>query len=181
MYKIYKIRADHVIDYAAEELKKYLRMMMPDGENFNILYNPEAVEGYRLGLMSDFGLDTSEAKDVRLDDILHICVIDVQVTIERFSSFQVESQSFELVFRFRSNLGEINSAFKPHIQKTRTAEIEFLKSDRHLYCVDHALLRYISFHNVIVILSEYNLFIIDFNADTISYFSDSFKSCFFEY
>ena len=33
MLKIYKIDASPVIDFAAEELKKYLRMMMPmDGE-----------------------------------------------------------------------------------------------------------------------------------------------------
>ena len=30
MLYINKLRADHVIDFAAEELKKYLRMMMPD-------------------------------------------------------------------------------------------------------------------------------------------------------
>ena len=29
MLQINKLRADHVIDFAAEELKKYLRMMMP--------------------------------------------------------------------------------------------------------------------------------------------------------
>ena len=30
MFRIYKITSDHVVDYAAEELKKYLRMMMPE-------------------------------------------------------------------------------------------------------------------------------------------------------
>jgi hypothetical protein len=72
MINIHKVSYGSPIDYAAEELKKYLRMMMPDGENFNILYNPEAVEGYRLGLMSDFGLDTSDAEDTELDDIIYI-------------------------------------------------------------------------------------------------------------
>ena len=72
MYKIYKIRADHVIDYAAEELKKYLRMMMPRCGEIDIVYDPSAKEGFRLGLMEDFGLDTGEAKDLVLDDILHI-------------------------------------------------------------------------------------------------------------
>ena len=72
MYFINKISLGSAIDFAAEELKKYLRMMMPDGETFNILYNPGAVEGYRLGLMSDFGLDTSDAEDTELDDIIYI-------------------------------------------------------------------------------------------------------------
>jgi len=72
MYQIFKICADHVIDFAAEELKKYLRMMMPQDGDVTISYDPNATEGYRLGLLSDFGLDTSEADDLSLDDILHI-------------------------------------------------------------------------------------------------------------
>ena len=69
---INKIRADHVIDFAAEELKKYLRMMMPESPEIDIVYNPDAKNGFRLGLLSDFSLDTSEASDLRLDDIVHI-------------------------------------------------------------------------------------------------------------
>ena len=72
MYKIYKITSNHVVDFAAEELKKYLRMMMPRCGEITIEYNPEATEGFRLGLMQDFGLDVSEAPDIALDDILHI-------------------------------------------------------------------------------------------------------------
>ena len=72
MYFIHKITSDHVVDFAAEELKKYLRMMMPRCGEIDISYNPDATDGFRLGLMQDFGLDTSEAKDSALDDILHI-------------------------------------------------------------------------------------------------------------
>ncbi|MBQ5800492.1 MAG: DUF4838 domain-containing protein, partial [Clostridia bacterium] len=72
MYYIYKVTSDHVIDFAAEELKKYLRMMMPRSGEIEISYSPNAKEGFRLGLMSDFDLDVSEASDVSLDDILHI-------------------------------------------------------------------------------------------------------------
>jgi len=72
MYKIYKITSDPTVDFAAEELKKYLRMMMPRCGEIEIEYEPEAKEGFRLGLMQDFGLDVSEAPDVELDDILHI-------------------------------------------------------------------------------------------------------------
>ena len=72
MYYIYKVTSDHVIDFAAEELKKYLRMMMPRSGEIEISYSPNAKEGFRLGLMSDFDLDVSEASDVFLDDILHI-------------------------------------------------------------------------------------------------------------
>ena len=71
MFTIYKLRADHVIDFAAEELKKYLRMMMPEGGDVTIAYAPEATEGFRLGLLEDFGLP-NEAEDVRLDDVLHV-------------------------------------------------------------------------------------------------------------
>ena len=72
MYKIYKITSNTVVDFAAEELKKYLRMMMPRCGEISIEYAPDAKDGFRLGLMADFGLDTSEALDIDLDDILHI-------------------------------------------------------------------------------------------------------------
>ena len=72
MYTIYKITSDHTVDFAAEELKKYLRMMMPRCGEIEIKYDPEAKDGFRLGLMQDFGIDTSEAEDTTLDDIIHI-------------------------------------------------------------------------------------------------------------
>ena len=72
MYRIYKINDSTVVDFAAEELKKYMRMMMPDCGEIVIQRKLDATEGFRLGLMSDFGLDTSEAEDVELDDIVHI-------------------------------------------------------------------------------------------------------------
>ena len=72
MYCIYKITAHPVVDFAAQELKKYLRMLMPRCGEIPISYNPDATEGFRLGLMADFSLDTAEAEDLSLDDILHI-------------------------------------------------------------------------------------------------------------
>ena len=71
MYRINKMRADNVIDYAAEELKKYLRMMMPECGEIDITFKPEATDGFRLGLLEDFGLP-NEAPDAALDDIVHI-------------------------------------------------------------------------------------------------------------
>ena len=72
MYTIYKITSNPVVDFAAEELKKYLRMMMPRCGEITISYKPDATDGYRLGLMQDFGLDVGEAEDTQLDDLLHI-------------------------------------------------------------------------------------------------------------
>ena len=72
MYSINKITSNPTVDFAAEELKKYLRMMMPDSGEIVIKYAPGATDGFRLGLMADFGIDTSEAEDLDLDDILHI-------------------------------------------------------------------------------------------------------------
>jgi len=71
MFVINKLRADHVIDFAAEELKEYLRMMMPRCGEIAINYDPEAKTGFRLGLLQDFGLPC-EAEDVVLDDVVHI-------------------------------------------------------------------------------------------------------------
>lgn len=72
MYIINKISSYSAVDYAAEELRKYLRMMMPECGNINIMYDPDAKEGFRLGLMQDFGLDVSDAEEPELDDILYI-------------------------------------------------------------------------------------------------------------
>ena len=71
MFTIQKMRADHVIDHAAEELKKYLRMMMPECGEITISYHPEAKDGFRLGLLEDFGLPF-EGTDTRLDDVIHV-------------------------------------------------------------------------------------------------------------
>ena len=40
MYQIFKITSDPVVDFAAEELKKYLRMMMPEAGDVSIRYDP---------------------------------------------------------------------------------------------------------------------------------------------
>ena len=72
MLTINKITTSNVVDYAAEELKKYLRMMMPEGGDVKITYAPDAKDGFRLGLMQDFGLDVSDVPDTELDDILYI-------------------------------------------------------------------------------------------------------------
>ena len=72
MYTINKKIANNVVDYAAEELRKYLRMMMPECGNIEIKYDPGAKDGFCLGLMQDFGLDISDAKEPELDDILYI-------------------------------------------------------------------------------------------------------------
>lgn len=72
MYIINKITSNPVIDYAAEEMKKYLRMMMPECGDIKIAYAPDTSDGFRLGLMQDFGLDVSDAEDTELDDILYM-------------------------------------------------------------------------------------------------------------
>ena len=72
MYVIRKLVSHSAVDYAAEELKKYLRMMMPECGRIDIKYDPYATDGFRLGLMQDMGLDVSGAEDTALDDILYI-------------------------------------------------------------------------------------------------------------
>ncbi|MBE6713138.1 MAG: DUF4838 domain-containing protein [Ruminococcaceae bacterium] len=71
MLTVNKLRADSVFDFAAEELKKYFRMMMPDAGDVAICYDPRAKEGFRLGLLEDFGLE-SHAEDPLLDDEVYI-------------------------------------------------------------------------------------------------------------
>ncbi len=72
MYFINKITSHPTVDFAAEELKKYLRMMMPEGGDVEIFYAPEALDGFRVGLMADLGLDTSDVRDPSVNDIIYI-------------------------------------------------------------------------------------------------------------
>ncbi len=72
MYAIHLKSPAPTAFFAAEELKKYLRMMIPDSGEISIDLAPDAANGFRLGLMSDFGLDTSDADDISLDDIVYI-------------------------------------------------------------------------------------------------------------
>ena len=72
MKAIYKISSASTIDYAAEELKKYLRMMMPDGGDIGIKYEPNARDGFRLGLMKDMGLALLDSENPELDDTIYI-------------------------------------------------------------------------------------------------------------
>ena len=72
MLTIKKVRANEVIDHAAQELRKYLRMMMPECGDVKISFAPDAKDGFRLGLLEDFGLPTIEAEDPALDDVIHV-------------------------------------------------------------------------------------------------------------
>lgn len=71
MFVINKLRPDHVLDFAAEELKKYLRMMMPRCGEIAIRYAPDAKEGFRLGLLEDHGV-SRQIDDPVLDDFVYI-------------------------------------------------------------------------------------------------------------
>ena len=71
MFKIYKTRDDQTINFAADELKKYLWTMMPTSGNTPISLSPTATDGFRLGLLEDFGLE-NEAADPIWDDVVHI-------------------------------------------------------------------------------------------------------------
>ncbi len=72
MFTINKITSNTTVDFSAEELKKYLRMIMPRCGEISITYAPNAADGFKLGLMADFGLDMSDAEDITLDDIIYI-------------------------------------------------------------------------------------------------------------
>ena len=69
---INKISQSSVIDFAATELKKYMYMMMPECSDVEIHFVPDATNGLRLGLMSDFGLDCSDVENPEHDDVVYI-------------------------------------------------------------------------------------------------------------
>lgn len=71
MYKIYFVNTHPTVDFAAQELKKYLRMMMPRCGEISVEYSKEAKDGFRIGLMSDFDIDP-EVENTYLDDVMYV-------------------------------------------------------------------------------------------------------------
>ncbi len=71
MYEIFVTDPKSTSFFAAEELKKYLRMLMPRCGEIDVKYDPKAEKGFRLGFMQDFGLDVSDVPDPALDDIVY--------------------------------------------------------------------------------------------------------------
>ena len=76
MLSIYKCTPASAIDFAAEELRRYLRMMMPERGHIRIHYDKEAGDGIRLGLLSDFGLADGDVADPYMDEILYADVAE---------------------------------------------------------------------------------------------------------
>lgn len=72
MTPIRKCSDNQATHFAAEELKKYLRMMMPEGGDPTVTFAPEAKDGFRLGLLKDFGISAEEPYDPFLDDVVYI-------------------------------------------------------------------------------------------------------------
>ena len=71
MFKINIVSYDTVTSFAAGELKKYLRMMMPRCGEIKIAFDKDAKDGFRLALMSDLGIDP-EVDDPSLDDVIYV-------------------------------------------------------------------------------------------------------------
>lgn len=70
MMRINVCSRHETVVFAAEELKKYLRMMMPEGGEIDLCFGGVG-EGFSVGLMEAFGLDDSDVADPELDEILY--------------------------------------------------------------------------------------------------------------
>lgn len=68
--KITVLRNTETVNYAADELKKYIEMM--DGSISAEITAERCNEGITLGLLSDFGLDTSDVNDDMIDDVVDV-------------------------------------------------------------------------------------------------------------
>lgn len=60
------------VEFAAQELKKYIRMMMPNAGDVVIRHDPCATDGYRLGLVGELGFSLPDVRDPALDDVMVI-------------------------------------------------------------------------------------------------------------
>ena len=71
--KIIILRDTETVNYAAEELKKYIEMI--DGSITAEITAEKNEEGITLGLLSDFGLDSSDVDDVMIDDVVDVILL----------------------------------------------------------------------------------------------------------
>ena len=69
MLAINKVHSDSAIDHAALEMRKYLRMMMPEAGDIKIAYAPDAKDGFRLGFLEDFGIPFTGEDPIQDDEI----------------------------------------------------------------------------------------------------------------
>ncbi|MBO5967183.1 MAG: DUF4838 domain-containing protein [Clostridia bacterium] len=72
MYKIFKYSSHPTVDFAAEELKKYIRMMMPRCGEIEITTDERDGDGFVLALSADIGIDMPETDVPELDDVVVI-------------------------------------------------------------------------------------------------------------
>ena len=72
MYKIFKYTSHPTVDFAAEELKKYLRMMMPRCGEITVCSDERDGDGFVLALCSDIGVNLPETDEPELDDVIVI-------------------------------------------------------------------------------------------------------------
>lgn len=73
--KIYIVRENETLRYAAEELLKYLSMM--DGTQGEILVGKALEDGIAMGLLADFGLDAHDVDDDMIDDVIDLSIRDL--------------------------------------------------------------------------------------------------------
>ena len=71
MLTIRRCNALPTTEFAVDELYKYLRMLMPYGSDVVVKQEP-GEDGFRLGLLADFGLDASDVEDAALDDVIYV-------------------------------------------------------------------------------------------------------------
>ena len=76
MISVFCVDTHNTVVFAAQELRRYLRMMMPKAGEIPVSYAPTAKSGIRVGLMSSFGSEASDVADGELDEILYACVAD---------------------------------------------------------------------------------------------------------
>ena len=67
--RVYIVRENETLRYAAEELLKYLSMM-DDGIFGSICVGNDRKAGITLGLLADFDLDASDVDDAMIDDVI---------------------------------------------------------------------------------------------------------------
>ena len=98
MLTINKVRADHVIDFAAEELKKYLRMMMPGIADIPIVYDDAVL--VPLGYQGLIKFDIAPYDSRKDQQALVVTAPDAPLSVGSTAQLTVSGGSGEGVIRY---------------------------------------------------------------------------------
>ena len=128
MYKISIVSADVVTDYAAQELKKYLRMMMPRSGEIKITFDKDAKDGdFSINTMIDYVKKFNEYVKLN-EDTYNLLKLGIEYTNYTNSYFNIFTGAltdyWDEIFNDAYNFGSLE--LDPYYNESQKEKLEKL-------------------------------------------------------